>query len=121
MVIKKFFHPLFVMKIALLGQAIYPNLKKIYLKLKGQILFNSNCRGSFNKYFFRNDVIEESSLPINLVAYSACFRSEAGSYGKDVKGLISQHQFNKVELVKISSPINSKIEHESLTNDAVKS
>lgn len=67
---------------------------------------------------YADEVIDKKDLPLNFVAFSACFRSEAGSYGKDVKGLIRQHQFNKVELVKITSEENSQEEHEKLTNDA---
>ena len=65
-----------------------------------------------------NEVIEIENLPIKYVAYSACFRSEAGSYGKDVKGLIRQHQFNKIELVKITDELSSFEELENLTSDA---
>src|SRR5207237_1208438 len=57
-------------------------------------------------------------LPKHFVAYTPCFRSEAGSYGKDVKGMIRQHQFEKVELVKIVPPETSASEHEKLTADA---
>jgi seryl-tRNA synthetase len=58
------------------------------------------------------------SLPIKLVAYTPCFRSEAGSYGRDVRGIIRQHQFQKVELVKFSKPESSYDELEALTRDA---
>ena len=64
------------------------------------------------------EILEISNLPIKYVAYSACFRSEDGSYGKDVKGLIRQHQFNKVELVKIVDELSSYDELETLTQDA---
>ena len=66
----------------------------------------------------RNEVIEESALPIKYCAYTACFRGEAGSAGRDTRGLIRQHQFNKVELVKFCKPENSYDELEKLTNDA---
>jgi seryl-tRNA synthetase len=66
----------------------------------------------------RDEVLQEESLPIKYASYSACFRREAGSYGKDVKGLIRQHQFNKVELVKFSHPQKSYDELESLTLNA---
>lgn len=66
----------------------------------------------------RDDVIEESDLTKKYVSYSACFRREAGSYGKDTKGLIRNHQFNKVELVKFTKPENSMAELEALTADA---
>jgi len=67
---------------------------------------------------FRGDILDGASLPIKYCAYSACFRAEAGSAGRDQRGLIRQHQFNKVELVKFAHPDNSYEELESLTNDA---
>ncbi|MGC2404265.1 MAG: serine--tRNA ligase [Acidobacteriaceae bacterium] len=66
----------------------------------------------------RDEVLDEAKLPISLVAYTPCFRSEAGSYGKDVRGIIRQHQFQKVELVKFSRPDQSSEEHEKLTAHA---
>ena len=65
----------------------------------------------------RNEILNEKDLPICYTAYTPCFRREAGSYGKDVRGLIRQHQFNKVELVKFVKPENSFDELESLTKD----
>jgi len=67
---------------------------------------------------YRNEVLEGGRLPISLTAYTPCFRSEAGSYGKDVRGIIRQHQFQKVELVKFAEPGTSYQEHEKLTHDA---
>jgi seryl-tRNA synthetase len=64
------------------------------------------------------EVLNEADLPICYTAYTPCFRSEAGSYGKDTRGLIRQHQFNKVELVKFSKPETSYDELESLLNNA---
>ena len=66
----------------------------------------------------RNDILKEEDLPIKYCAYTACFRKEAGSAGRDTRGLIRQHQFNKVELVKFSHPDKSFEELESLTRDA---
>lgn len=66
----------------------------------------------------RSEILEGASLPIKYCAYSACFRAEAGSAGRDTRGLIRQHQFNKVELVKFADPATSYQELESLTNDA---
>ena len=66
----------------------------------------------------RNEVLSAEDLPIKYCAYSACFRGEAGSAGRDQRGLIRQHQFNKVELVKFANPENSYEELEKLTNDA---
>jgi len=67
---------------------------------------------------YRDEVLEEATLPVSLTAYTPCFRSEAGSYGKDVRGIIRQHQFQKVELVKFSRPENSYEELEKLTHNA---
>ena len=67
---------------------------------------------------YRDETLEGNRLPISLTAYTACFRSEAGSYGKDVRGIIRQHQFQKVELVKFARPENSYDELEKLTHDA---
>lgn len=69
---------------------------------------------------YRDQILEGDKLPIKHVAYSACFRAEAGSAGKDTRGLIRQHQFNKVELVKFANPENSYEELEKLTRDAEK-
>jgi seryl-tRNA synthetase len=67
---------------------------------------------------YRDEVLDAARLPISLAAYTPCFRSEAGSYGKDVRGIIRQHQFQKVELVKFARPENSYEEHEKLTRNA---
>jgi seryl-tRNA synthetase len=67
---------------------------------------------------YRNETLDLEALPIKLTAYTPCFRSEAGSYGRDVRGIIRQHQFQKVELVKFSRPETSYEELESLTRDA---
>jgi seryl-tRNA synthetase len=67
---------------------------------------------------YRDEVLEGARLPISLTAYTPCFRSEAGSYGKDVRGIIRQHQFQKVEMVKFSRPEDSYEQLEKLTHDA---
>ncbi|MCU0599962.1 MAG: serine--tRNA ligase [Desulfobacterales bacterium] len=67
---------------------------------------------------FQDEILDESRLPIYYTAYTPCFRSEAGSYGKDTRGLIRQHQFNKVELVKFTTPETSYDELEKLLKDA---
>lgn len=69
---------------------------------------------------YRDEILDQSQLPMYLTAYTPCFRREAGSYGKDVKGLIRQHQFNKIEIVKIVEPESSYEELETLTQDAEK-
>ncbi|MCR3758862.1 serine--tRNA ligase [Clostridium felsineum] len=67
---------------------------------------------------FRDEILKAEDLPYKFAAYSACFRSEAGSAGRDTRGLVRQHQFNKVELVKFAKPEESYDELEKLTNDA---
>jgi seryl-tRNA synthetase len=67
---------------------------------------------------YRDEILEMDRLPVSLCAYTPCFRSEAGSYGRDVRGIIRQHQFQKVELVKFTRPEQSYDELEKLTADA---
>jgi seryl-tRNA synthetase len=68
----------------------------------------------------RNEVLDEETLPVKYCAFTQCFRREAGEYGRDIKGLMRQHQFGKVELVKFAAPEKSYMELESLTVDAEK-
>ncbi len=67
---------------------------------------------------FRDEILDEKQLPISVTAWTPCFRAEAGAYGKDVRGLVRQHQFQKVELVKFVTPEQSSAEHERLTQHA---
>ena len=67
---------------------------------------------------YRDETLDAARLPLSVTAYTPCFRSEAGSYGKDVRGIIRQHQFQKVELVKFTRPEESHEQHERLTRDA---
>jgi seryl-tRNA synthetase len=67
---------------------------------------------------YRDEILDEARLPIRLTAYTPCFRAEAGAAGKDTRGIIRQHQFQKVELVKFTRPEDSEAEHERLTRDA---
>jgi seryl-tRNA synthetase len=67
---------------------------------------------------YRDEVLDPGRLPLSVTAYTPCFRSEAGSYGKDVRGIVRQHQFQKVELVKFARPQESYEQHERLTRDA---
>src|SRR6185503_7240606 len=67
---------------------------------------------------YRDEILDGERLPIKFTAYTPCFRSEAGSYGKDVRGIFRQHQFDKVELVKITTPEQSYAELASLTANA---
>jgi len=67
---------------------------------------------------YRDEILDEARLPISLTAYTPCFRAEAGAAGRDTRGIIRQHQFQKVELVKFTRPEESAAEHEKLTRDA---
>ncbi|HET6206047.1 MAG TPA: serine--tRNA ligase [Terracidiphilus sp.] len=67
---------------------------------------------------YRDEILDETRLPISLTAYTPCFRAEAGAAGKDTRGIIRQHQFQKVELVKFTRPEESDAQHEQLTRDA---
>ena len=67
---------------------------------------------------YRDEILDEARLPISFTAYTPCFRAEAGAAGKDTRGIIRQHQFQKVELVKFTRPEDSDAEHERLTRDA---
>jgi seryl-tRNA synthetase len=67
---------------------------------------------------YRDEILDEARLPISLTAYTPCFRAEAGAAGKDTRGIIRQHQFQKVELVKFTRPEESDAEHEKLTRNA---
>jgi seryl-tRNA synthetase len=67
---------------------------------------------------YRDEILDEARLPICLTAFTPCFRAEAGAAGKDTRGIIRQHQFQKVEMVKFTRPEDSDAEHERLTRDA---
>ena len=67
---------------------------------------------------YRDETLDAPRLPLSVTGYTPCFRSEAGSYGKDVRGIIRQHQFQKVELVKFTRPEDSYAQHEQLTRNA---
>jgi seryl-tRNA synthetase len=67
---------------------------------------------------YRDEVLDDAQLPVSLAAYTPCFRAEAGSHGRDVRGIIRVHQFQKVELVKFARPEDSQAEHEKLTGHA---
>ncbi len=100
------------------GVGQFPKFKQDVFHLENSDLFLIPTAEVPVTNFFRDETLEESDLPTAFVAYSPCFRSEAGSYGKDTRGLIRQHQFNKVELMKFVHPENSYEEHERLTANA---
>ncbi len=112
------FPPFIVNSATLFGTGQLPKFKEDLFKLEGSDYWLIPTAEVPLTNLYAGEVLLEESLPIKLCAWTACFRSEAGSYGKDTRGLIRQHQFQKVELVKLTSPESSYDELESLTRDA---
>ena len=114
------FPPYMVHRRSMLGTGQLPKFEEDAFKVQGTDYFLIPTAEVPVTNMYRDDIIDGDALPIKHVAYSACFRAEAGSAGKDTRGLIRQHQFNKVELVKFVKPEDSYEELEKLTNDAEK-
>ncbi len=112
------FPPFLVNRASMTGTGQLPKLEEDMYKLQDDDLFLIPTAEVPVTNLHRNEVLEEEQLPICYTAYTACFRREAGSYGKDTKGLTRVHQFDKVELVKFVKPQNSFDELESLLKDA---
>lgn len=112
--------PLMVKEEIVYGVGQLPKMKEdMYICEKDELYLISTAEVPLTN-IFRDEIISDEKLPINMVAYTPCFRREAGSWGKDTRGFNRMHQFNKVELVKIVRPENSYKEHEKLLNDAEK-
>jgi seryl-tRNA synthetase len=103
---------------ALFGTGQLPKFESDLFKVEGRDLYLVPTAEVPLTNLHRDEVLESAELPKHYTAYTPCFRSEAGSYGKDVRGLIRQHQFDKVELVKITDQESSFEELESLTRNA---
>ncbi len=103
---------------SLYGTGQFPKFKEDEFKLENMEYYLIPTAEVPVTNFHRDEILDGTKLPIKYCAYSACFRSEAGSAGRDTRGLIRQHQFNKVELVKFVKPEDSYNELEKLTNDA---
>jgi seryl-tRNA synthetase len=103
---------------SLIGTGNLPKFEEDLFKLKGQPWYLIPTAEVPLTNLYREEILEGESLPQRFVAYTPCFRSEAGSYGKDIRGLIRQHQFNKVELASFVPPDKSYQELEKLTGDA---
>ena len=103
---------------SLIGTGNLPKFEDDLFKLKGQPWYLIPTAEVPLTNLYREEILEGAALPQRFVAYTPCFRSEAGSYGKDVRGLIRQHQFNKVELASFTLPEQSFQELEKLTEDA---
>jgi seryl-tRNA synthetase len=110
--------PFLVNSKSLFGTGQLPKFAEDLFKCEGTDLYLIPTAEVPVTNLYRDEVLEEAQLPLSLVAYTPCFRSEAGSYGKDVRGIIRQHQFQKVELVKFARPDQSNEEHEKLTSHA---
>ena len=115
---KEVFPPFLVNRDSMYGTGQLPNLEEDMYKLPEDGLFLIPTAEVPVTNMHRDEVLQEEELPIYYAAYSACFRREAGSYGKDTRGLLRVHQFDKVELVKFVLPEASYDEHERLLNDA---
>ena len=114
------FPPFMANKASMTGTGQLPKFAEDMYKLEGEDLYLIPTAEVPVTNFHRSEVLDKASLPIKYCAYSACFRAEAGSAGRDTRGLIRQHQFNKVELVKFADPEKSYEELEELTGEAEK-
>ncbi len=110
--------PFIVNRESLLGTGQLPKFEEDLFKIEGQDYYLIPTSEVPMANIYRDEILNESDLPIKFTAYTPCFRSEAGSHGKDTRGLIRQHQFNKVELVKYTTPETSYDELESLLANA---
>ncbi len=112
--------PFIVNRAALTGTGQLPKFEQDLFKLEGHDGYLVPTAEVPLTNLHREEILDEVQLPLRYVAYTPCFRSEAGSYGKDVRGLIRQHQFNKVELVQLTTPETSDEALEQLTGHAEK-
>ena len=110
--------PFLVNSVSMTGTGQLPKFREDLFKVDGWDLFLIPTAEVPVTNIHRDEILSFDELPIRYVSYTPCFRSEAGSYGKDTRGLIRQHQFNKVELVEFCCPEDSDQELESLTADA---
>lgn len=110
--------PYMVLRESMVGTGQLPKFEEDAYKTTGDEYFLIPTAEVPVTNLYRNEILDGKQLPIKHVAYSACFRAEAGSAGRDTRGLIRQHQFNKVELVKFANPENSYEELEKLVRDA---
>jgi seryl-tRNA synthetase len=110
--------PFLVRRECMIGTTQLPKFEEDMYGLEEQQLFLAPTAEVPVTNFHREEILAASELPKKLVAYTPCFRREAGSAGRETRGIIRVHQFDKVELVKITTPEESSAEHESLTADA---
>ena len=110
--------PFLINSASLFGTGQLPKFKEDLFKIENTDFWLTPTAEVPVTNLFRDETLNADDLPISLCAYTPCFRSEAGSYGRDVRGIIRQHQFQKVELVKFARADQSWEEHEKLTTDA---
>jgi seryl-tRNA synthetase len=110
--------PFLVNSASLYGTGQLPKFKDDLFKCEGHDFWLIPTAEVPVTNIYRDETLDADALPVKLVAYTPCFRSEAGSYGRDVRGIIRQHQFQKVELVKFARPDQSYQELDKLTDDA---
>lgn len=115
---KEIFPPILVNKEAMIGTGQLPKFDGDFYKCENELLYLVPTAEVPLTSLHKDEVISKEELPLKYCAYTPCFRREAGSASKDTRGIIRQHQFNKVELVKITQAESSSEEHESLTKDA---
>ena len=115
---EELYPPVLVNKESLMGTGQLPKFEEDLFKLRDDELFLIPTAEVPVTNYHRDEILPEESLPIKYAAYTLCFRREAGSYGKDSQGIIRQHQFDKVELVKFVKPEHSYDELEKLVTDA---
>jgi seryl-tRNA synthetase len=112
--------PFIINNKSLLGTGQLPKFEADLYKLEGEDLYLNPTAEVPLTNIYREEILKESQLPIWITAFAPSFRKEAGSYGKDTRGIIRQHQFSKVELVKICKPEDSEKEHQSMLEEAEK-
>jgi seryl-tRNA synthetase len=117
---KEILPPLIVNEASLIGTGQLPKFSEDLFKLENLPYYLIPTAEVPVTNFVADEIIDHKELPLKFAAFSSCFRSEAGSHGKDTRGMIRQHQFNKVELLKITDAKSSVEEHEALTRDAEK-
>jgi seryl-tRNA synthetase len=115
---KEMFIPFLIKGESLKGTGQLPKFKDDLYKVDGEDLYLNPTAEVPLVNVFRDAILKEEELPIYVTGYAPSFRKEAGSYGKDTRGILRQHQFNKVELIKITKPEDSEKEHLAMVKDA---
>jgi seryl-tRNA synthetase len=115
---KEMFIPFLIKGESLKGTGQLPKFKDDLYKVDGEDLYLNPTAEVPLVNVFRDTILKEEELPIYVTGYAPSFRKEAGSYGKDTRGILRQHQFNKVELIKITKPEDSEKEHLAMVKDA---